>query len=112
MTVDSRNTSLGSCETWTSDCGAMTSMTSFYEGSNNSTVELEGRHVETANGKLLPVVWCGQLEIGAEQPGVPVTISLVKVLHVPKLERNFISEHQASLMSGLLFVKSLTVAHV
>ena len=37
-----------------------------------------------------------------------MTISLGNVLHVPKLERNLISERQASLMSGLLFVKSPT----
>ena len=41
-----------------------------------------------------------------------MTFVLGKVLHVPKLERNLISERQASLMSGLLFVKSLTVAHL
>ena len=46
--------------------------------------------METANGKLLPVVGCGQLEIMAGQPGGPVTIYLGKVLHVPKLERNLI----------------------
>ena len=36
-----------------------------------------------------------------------MTISLGKVLHVPKLERNSMSESQASLLSGLLFVKKL-----
>ena len=36
----------------------------------------------------------------------------MKILHVPKLERNLISERQVSLMSGLLFVKSPTVAHL
>ena len=54
----------------------------------------------------------GQLEIVAEQPGGSVTISLRKVLHVPKLERNLISEHQVSLMSGMVFVKSPMVAHL
>ena len=44
---------------------------------------------------------CGQLDIVAEQPGEAVSISLRKVLHVPQLERNVISEHPASLMSGL-----------
>ena len=41
-----------------------------------------------------------------------VTISLGKVLHVPKLERNLISERKASLVSGLLFMKSPTAAHL
>ena len=58
------------------------------------------------------MVGCGQLEIVAEHPGGPVTIPLGKVLHVPKLERSHISERQASLMSGLLFVKSPTVAYL
>ena len=47
-----------------------------------------------------------------EQPGRSVTISLGKALHVPKLQRNFISERQASLMSGLLLVKSPMVTHL
>ena len=87
-------------------------MTSSFEGFLNYTVEPEGIYVETANGKLLPVVGCGQLQVVTEQPGGPVIISLGKVLHVPKLECNPISERQASLMSGLLFVKSPTVAHL
>ena len=41
-----------------------------------------------------------------------MTISLGKVLHVPKLERNPISERQVSLMSGMVFVKSPMVAHL
>ena len=41
-----------------------------------------------------------------------MTISFGKALHVPKLERNLISEHHASLMSGLLFVINPTVAHL
>ena len=48
----------------------------------------------------------------AEQPGGSVTIFFGKVLYVPSLERNLISERQASLMSGLMFVKSPTVAHL
>ena len=48
----------------------------------------------------------------AEQPGGPVPISMRKVLHVPKLQCNFISERQASLMSELLLVKSPTVTHL
>ena len=51
--------------------------------------------------KVLPVVGCGQLEIVTEQPGEAVTITLGKILHVLRLERNLISEHPASLMSGL-----------
>ena len=58
------------------------------------------------------MVGCRQLEIVAEQPGGAVTISLGKVLHVPQFERNLISEHLASLMSELLFVKSPTAAHL
>ena len=54
----------------------------------------------------------GQLTIAAKQPGGPVTTCLGKVLHVTKLERNLISERQRSLMSGLLLVKSPTVAHL
>ena len=87
-------------------------MTSSSEGFLNYTVESEGRHVETANGKLLPAAGCGQLEIVAKQPGVPVTISLGKVLHVPKLERKLICERRASLMFGLLFVKIPMTAHL
>ena len=75
-------------------------MTSSSEGFLNYTVEPEGRYVETANEKLLPVVRCGQLEIVAEKPGGAVIIPMGKVLHVPKLERNLISERQASLVSG------------
>ena len=48
----------------------------------------------------------------AEQPGGPVTFSLGKVLQVPKLQCNFISEQQASLMSELLLVISPTVTHL
>ena len=110
--MDFCNTSLGSRETCTFDSGATSTMTSSSEGFPNYTVEPEGRYVETANGKLPPVAGCGQLEVMAEQPGGLVTISLGKVLHVPQLERNIISERQASLMSGLLFVKSPTVAHL
>ena len=87
-------------------------MTSSSEGLRNYTVEPEGTSVEIANGKLLPVVGSGQLEIVAEQPGGPTTIPLGKVLHVPELGRNLISERQASMMTGLLFVKSPTVAHL
>ena len=58
------------------------------------------------------MVGCGQLEIVAEQPGGAVTIYLGKVLHVPQLERNLISEHPASLMSELLPVKSTTAEHL
>ena len=76
-------------------------MPSSSEGFLDYTIEREGRYVETGNWKVLPVVGCGQLEIVAEQPGAAVTISLGKVLHVPQLERNLISEHPASLMSGL-----------
>ena len=41
-----------------------------------------------------------------------MAMSLRKVLNVPKLERNLIFDHQASLMSGLLVVKSPTVVHL
>ena len=58
------------------------------------------------------MVGCRQLEIVAEQAMGPVTCSLGKVLHVLKLERNLISQRQASLVSGLLFVKRRTVAHL
>ena len=58
------------------------------------------------------MVGCGQLEIVAEQPRGAVTISLGKVLHEPQLERNLISEHPASLISELMFVKSPTAAHL
>ena len=68
-TMDSRNTSLGSCETWTSDSGATSTITSSSEGFLKYTVEPEGRYVETANAKLLPVGGCGKLEIEAKQPG-------------------------------------------
>ena len=110
--MDSRNTSFGSCETWTSDSEATSTMTSSSGGFLNYIVEPEGRYVETANGKLLPVVGCGQLEIVAEKPGGLVSISLEKVLHMPKLERHIIYERQTSPMSGMLFVKSPTVAHL
>ena len=106
--MGSRNPSLGSCEAWTSDSGVTSTMTSFSEGFLSYTVKSEGRYVKTANGKLLPVVGCRQLEIGAEQPAVLVTISLREV----KLERSLISERQASLMSGLLFMKGPTIAHL
>ena len=87
-------------------------MTPSAEGLLNYTVEPEGRYVAAADGKLLSVAGSGQLEIVAEQPGGPKPISLGKLLHVSKLERNLISERQASLMSGMLFVKSPTVAHL
>ena len=87
-------------------------MTSFFEGFLNYTVEPETRYIDAENGKLLPVVGCRQGEIVAEQARGPVTCSLGKVLHVLKLEGNPISERQASLMSGLLFVKRRTVAHL
>ena len=90
----------------------MSTTTSSSEDFLNYTIEPEGRYAETANGKLLPVVGCGQLEIVAEQPGGPVTISFGKVCHVSKLEHNLISERQASLMSKLVFVKSPTVTHL
>ena len=35
-----------------------------------------------------------------------MTISFGKALHVPKLERNLLSEHHASLMSRMLSVKT------
>ena len=73
--MDSRNTSLGSRETWAFDSGATSTMTTSFEGFPNYTVEPEGRYVETANGKLLPVAGCGQLEVVTEQPGGPMTIS-------------------------------------
>ena len=76
MATDSRNTSLGSGEIWTSDSGTMSTMASSSEGFLSYTVGPEGKYVETANGKLLPVAGCGQLEIVAEGPGGPVTISL------------------------------------
>ena len=44
--------------------------------------------------------------------GVTDRYSSRKNFHVPKLERNLISERQASLMFGLLFVKNPTVAHL
>ena len=110
--MDSRSTSFGSCEIWTPDSGATSTMTSSSEGFLNYTVEPKDRYVETADRKLLPVVGCGQLKIVAEQLGGPVTISLGKVLHVFKLESNLFSERQASLMSGLLFVNNPTIAHL
>ena len=58
------------------------------------------------------MVGCGQLEIVAQQPEGSVTIFLGKVLHVPKLERNLISEREVLLMSGMVFVKSPMVAHL
>ena len=76
-------------------------MPSSSEGFLDYTIEREGSNVETGNWKVLLVVRCGQLEIVADQLGAAVTISLGKVLHVPQLERNLISEHPASLMSGL-----------
>ena len=87
-------------------------MTSSSERFLNYTVELKGRYVETAKGKLLPMVGSGQLGIVAKQPGGPVIVSSGKVLHVPKLERIPISERQASLKSGLLLVKRPKAAHL
>ena len=110
--MDSRNTSMENCETWTSDSGATSTMTSSSEDFLDYTVEPESIYVETANGKLLPVVGCGQLAIVPEQPGGSVIISLGNVLYVPKLECNLIFDRQALFMSGLLFVKSSTVAHL
>ena len=89
------NTSLGICETWTSDSRATSTATSSFEDFLNYTVEPEGKYVGTADGKWLPVVGCGQLEIVAEKSGGSVIISLLKVLHVPKPERNLISERHA-----------------
>ena len=87
-------------------------MTLFFVGFLYDTVEHESRNVHAANGKLLPLVGCGKVEIVAEYPKGPVTFSLGKVLNGPKLERNFISERQASLISELLLVKSLMDAHL
>ena len=87
-------------------------MTSSSEGFLNYIVEPEGRCVEIAKGKLLPMGGSKQLEIVAKQPGGQVVISLGKVLHVPNLERILISERQASLKSGLLIVKRPKVAHL
>ena len=64
--MGSRNTSLGICETWTADSGTTSTMASSSEGFLYYTVRPEGRYVETANGKLLPVAGCGQLAIVAE----------------------------------------------
>ena len=103
--MDFLNTSLGSCETWTSDSGATSTMILFFVGFLYYTVGQGGRNVQVANGKLLPLVGFGKLEIVAEYPKGPVTFSLGKVLNGPKLERNLISERQVSLIFGLLFVK-------
>ena len=110
--MDSCNINLRSCETSTSDSGATSTMKSSSESLFHYTVEPEGRYVETASRKLLPVVGCEKLQIAAERLGKPVNIPLRKVLRVPKLERNLISERQVLLMSRMLFVKSPTVAHL
>ena len=90
----SRNTSLGKSETWTSDSGAASTMKPSAEGLLNYTVKPEVRYATSADGKPLSMAGSGQLEIVVEQPGGPKTISLGKVLHVPKLERHLISEPQ------------------
>ena len=66
VAINSGNNSLGSCETWTSNSGATSTMALSSENFLDYIVEPEGRYVEIANGKLLPVVGCGQLEIVAE----------------------------------------------
>ena len=110
VAIDSRNTSLGSCETWTPDSRATSTLTSSSEGFLYYTVELGGRYI-CRDSKREAAACGGVRTAGDRGQTTGGNISVGKVLHVPKLKCNLIFKRQMSLMSGLLFVKSPAVAH-
>ena len=68
--------------------------------------------MEIADGKSVPVVGSVLLGFIAEQPEGPSLFAVGRIIFIPELRRDLISDQKVALMTGRIFIKIMWVAHL
>ena len=68
--------------------------------------------VEITDGESVPVVGSVLLGFMAEQPVGPTPFALGRILFMPELKRDIISDQTVALITGRMFTRITLVAHL